>query len=70
METNNAAVVKAADAKRIYRVNIGHASVMVESTSEDEAIRAARTRLALDMPRLWDIIQKLEPEKFQVSMVY
>jgi hypothetical protein len=56
--------------KRLYKVEIGHNSVMVESATPEDAIRAARTKLSLEMPRLWDIIQKLAPEKFNVSMVY
>ena len=56
--------------KRTYKVEVGHNSVMVESASPEEAIRAARTRLSLELPRLWDVIQKLDPEKFSVSMVY
>lgn len=56
--------------KRIYKVEVGHNSVLVESTSVDEAIRAARTKFSLEMPRLWDVIQKLTPDKFSVSMVY
>jgi hypothetical protein len=57
-------------AKRIYRVDLGHSHVLVESHSPEEAIRAARAKFSLDMPRLWDVIQKLTDDKFQVSMVY
>ena len=56
--------------KRIYKVEIGHSSVMVECATPEDAIRAARTKFSLEMPRLWDIIQKMAPEKFNVSMVY
>lgn len=56
--------------KRTYKVEVGHNSVLVESASPEEAIRAARTRLSLELPRLWDVIQKLDAEKFTVSMVY
>ena len=42
--------------KRLYKVEIGHSSVVVESATADDAIRAARTKLSLEMPRLWDII--------------
>jgi hypothetical protein len=55
---------------RIYRVEVGHNSVMVESTSTEGAIRAARTLLSQQLPRLWDVIQKLTPDKFTVSTVY
>ena len=55
---------------RFYRVEVGHNSVMVESTSTEGAIRAARTLLSQQLPRLWDVIQKLTPDKFTVSTVY
>jgi hypothetical protein len=55
---------------RYYRVEVGHNSVMVESTSAEGAISAARTLLSLQLPRLWDVIQKLTPDKFKVSTVY
>ncbi|HTN77214.1 MAG TPA: hypothetical protein VL096_18275 [Pirellulaceae bacterium] len=56
--------------KRLYRVELGHNSVMVECASEAEAIRAAKTKLSLELPRLWDVIERLTPDKFQVSKVY
>lgn len=56
--------------KRVYRVEVGHNSVMVESTSTEGAIAAARTLLSLQLPRLWDVIQKMTPDKFKVSNVY
>ena len=56
--------------KRMYRVEVGHNSVIVESNSQEGAIRAARTILSAQLPRLWDVIQKLTPDKFSVSTVY
>lgn len=56
--------------KRIYRVEVGHNSVMVESSSTEGAIQAARTLLSTQLPRLWDVIQKMSPDKFRVSTVY
>jgi hypothetical protein len=53
--------------KRLYRVEVGHHSVVVESASPEGAIEAARARLRTELPRLWDVIQKLTPEKFVVS---
>ncbi len=55
---------------RTYRVDVGHSTILVESTSIEGAIRAARTKLSLEMPRLWDVIQRMTPDKFNVSMVY
>jgi hypothetical protein len=55
---------------RTYRVDVGHNTVLVQGTSVEEAIRVAKVKLSHELPRLWDVIQKLGPEKFQVSMVY
>ena len=57
-------------AVRMYKVEVGHNSVIVQGTSVEEAIRVAKVKLSQELPRLWDVIQKLGPEKFNVSMVY
>ncbi|EAQ77953.1 hypothetical protein [Blastopirellula marina] len=49
-----------------YQVSVGHASVVVQSASAHEAIRAAREKLCRDFPRLWDVIAKLADSRFQV----
>lgn len=49
-----------------YQVSVGHASVIVQSDSPTEAIRAAREKLCRDFPRLWDVIAKLADSRFQV----
>ncbi len=51
---------------RRFRVQVGHNSVEVESRSEQEAIEVARRRLCEELPRLWDVIQNMEPSRFQV----
>jgi hypothetical protein len=55
---------------RMYKVEVGHNSVLVQGTSAEEAIRVAKVKLSHELPRLWDVIQKLTPDKFRVSMMY
>jgi hypothetical protein len=50
-----------------YRVIVGHASVTVSGRSRDEAIQNARTRLCIEMPRMWDVIESLDPRSFQIQ---
>ncbi len=52
---------------REYRVVVGHTSVRVFGTSRDDAIRNARKRLCLEMPRMWDVINRLDPRSFQIE---
>jgi hypothetical protein len=49
-----------------YRVRLGHAEVRVQGESAQEALRQARRQLCRDMPRLWDVIQSLDDNRFQV----
>ena len=53
--------------KRKFRVNVGHNQVVVEGQDRREAIQIARTRLSLEMPRLWDVIFRMEDERFHVE---
>ena len=50
----------------VYRVKVGHAEVIVKATSSEEAIAFARRKLALEMPRFYDIIRGLDNTKFEV----
>jgi hypothetical protein len=50
-----------------YKVIVGHTSVMVSGRSRDEAIRNARMRLCIEMPRMWDVIENLDPRSFQIQ---
>ena len=52
---------------REYRVIVGHAAVNVFARSRDEAIQNARIRLCLEMPRMWDVINDLDPRSFQIE---
>lgn len=53
--------------KRKFRVHVGHNQVDVECQDEREAILAARRRLLVEMPRLWDVIFKMEDARFRVE---
>lgn len=50
-----------------YEVCVGHFTVKVEGRSKEDAIIAARKRLCRELPRMWDVIQSLEHERFQVN---
>lgn len=50
-----------------YSVRVGFAMVTVEGASRAEIIQAARRQLCLEMPRMWDVIQSLGEERFQVK---
>ena len=52
--------------RSVYRVRVGHTEVTVKATSADEAITLARLQLSQDLPRFYDIIQTLEPTRFDV----
>ncbi len=49
-----------------FRVQVGHTTIDVQCRSAEEAVEEARRRLCHEMPRLWDVIQLLEPNRFQV----
>jgi len=55
----------AADLK--YEVIVGLARVHVTGASRIEAVEEARRRLCQDMPRMWDVIQSLDVQRFEVK---
>lgn len=55
---------------RNYRVDVGHNTVLVRGSSPEEAIRLAKVKLSQELPRLWDVIQKMGPDRFKVTAVY
>ena len=55
------------DNTQCYKVIVGHTSVMVSGRSRDEAIQNARMRLCIEMPRMWDVIENLDPRSFQIQ---
>lgn len=50
-----------------YQVRVGHATVIVDAVSEIDAIRMARKKLSHEMPRLWDVIHRLDDRQFCVD---
>ncbi len=52
---------------RKFQVRVGHSTVVVESSSPDDAVLQARHLLCADMPRMWDVIHSLEPSRFHVE---
>jgi hypothetical protein len=50
-----------------YRVRVGHLDLQIKAHDVGEAIVLARRQLAQDLPRLYDLIQKLAPARFQVE---
>jgi hypothetical protein len=52
---------------REYKVIVGHASVRVFGHSREEAIQNARMRLCREMPRMWDVIERLDARSFQIE---
>ena len=50
-----------------YAVSIGHTRVVVDSASPQEAIKKARLRLGVELPRLYDVIHSLDDARFTVT---
>lgn len=49
-----------------YRIQVGHNIVIVQGTTPAEAVGEARRQLSLELPRLWDVIQSLSDDRFQI----
>ena len=49
-----------------YRVRLGHNEVTVCGNSREDALVKAKDRLCQDMPRLWDVIDKLDASRFVI----
>ena len=49
-----------------YRVKLGLNEVVVDGDSEMDAIAQARRHFALELPRFYDVINNLEPNRFEV----
>ena len=52
-----------------FRVQVGHNTLNVQGASAEEAVREAKRRLCLELPRMWDVIQSLDDSRFQVSPI-
>jgi len=49
-----------------YQVRVGHSEVHVEADSQEDAIRRARQELKKEMPRLYDVLHRMEDAQFLV----
>ncbi len=49
-----------------YRVQLGHTYTLVKGRSKEEAVLEARRQFCHEMPRMWDMIQKLDDSRFVV----
>jgi hypothetical protein len=52
---------------RKYRVRVGHLELHVKAHDAAEAIIIARRKLGRELPRLYDVIRRLELDQFQVD---
>jgi hypothetical protein len=52
-----------------YRVQVGRAECTVSCGSATEAVRLARSRLADEMPQMWDVIQGIAEKEFRVDQI-
>ena len=50
-----------------FFVRVGHARVRVRGSNVADAIRQARRQLALELPRMWDVIHALDESQFEVA---
>ena len=55
--------------KNKYHVRLGHAQTTVVCGTRDEAVRLARQRLSVEMPRLWDVIHSIADKDFRVDLM-
>ncbi len=55
--------------QRKYEVQVGHHCLVVEAASEAEALRIARRKLGMDLPRLWDQIYDMQDTDFDIRQL-
>lgn len=53
-----------------FRVEVGHSQVIVLARDAAEAVREARLAFGRDMPRLWDVLNRMEDGQFVVQAVF
>ena len=52
---------------KTYHIRVGHWEIHLKAHDADEAIQLARRQMALELPRLYDVIRKLTAARFQVE---
>ena len=50
-----------------FRVQIGHTTITVRCQTREDALLEARRQLCMEMPRMWDVIQKLDDSRFVIA---
>jgi len=55
------------EALKSYRIHVGHWEIELKARDADEAIQLARRAMACELPRLYDVIQRLTAARFQVD---
>lgn len=55
--------------QKTYLVRVGHAEVEVRAENEMAAIEAGRRQLCSELPRMWDIISRLDKSRFEIELV-
>jgi hypothetical protein len=51
----------------VFLVRVGHWEVRLKARDGEEAIRLARLQMALELPRLYDVIRELTASRFEVE---
>ena len=59
-------MVSASNTTHRYRVKVGHIEVVVVAHNEAEAITLTRRHLVTELPRFYDLIRALGPERFEL----
>jgi len=50
-----------------YRVRVGYWETRVKARDADEAVLVARMQLSRELPRLYDVIRRLAPARFEIE---
>ena len=50
-----------------FRVQVGHEKIVVRGSDRAAALHEARRRLCLELPRMWDVIEKMEDSRFVIE---
>ena len=52
---------------KTYHIRVGHWDICLKARDAEEAIWLARRQMALELPRLYDVIRSLTAARFQVE---
>ena len=52
-----------------FRVSVGHEQFVVRGADRADALREARRRLCLELPRMWDVIEGLDDSRFEITKI-